>query len=146
MPEVKGFACVSGFDGFDVRKIDDIEYTVEISCYFLTKWHEDRLVLHEDILREKFEEESEVGGEGEEQWYPIDLEFVSKVCIGMCRTSFIPSRMHESQGENLKVFLPLLRRCRGYNLSPYVHTTWEETSGQWLSFRSDQAAKGTLQI
>ena len=65
-----------------MRKIDDIEYTVEISCYFLTKWHEDRLVLHEDILREKFEEESEVGGEGEEQWYPIDLEFVSKVCNG----------------------------------------------------------------
>ena len=67
---------LSGFDGFDVRKIDDIEYTVEISCYFLTKWHEDRLVLHEDILREKFEDEIQ---EDEEQWYPIDLEFVSKV-------------------------------------------------------------------
>ena len=60
-----------------MRKIDDIEYTVEISCYFLTKWHEDRLVLHEDILKEKYEDEIE---EDEEQWYPIDLEFVSKVC------------------------------------------------------------------
>ena len=69
---------VSGFDGFDVRKIDDIEYTVEISCYFLTKWREDRLVLHEDILREKFKDEVE---EDEEQWYPIDLEFVTKVRV-----------------------------------------------------------------
>ena len=41
----------SGLDGFDVRKIDDIEYTVEISCYFLTKWLDDRLLLHEDILK-----------------------------------------------------------------------------------------------
>ncbi len=65
-----------GFDGFDVRKIDDIEYTVEISCYFLTKWHEDRLVLHEDIAGEQFDED---GNELEEQWFPIDLEFVTKV-------------------------------------------------------------------
>lgn len=71
---------VSGFDGFDVRKIDDIEYTVEISCYFLTKWREDRLVLHEDILREKFKDEVE---EDEEQWYPIDLEFVTKVRVDL---------------------------------------------------------------
>ena len=43
-----------GLDGFDVRKIDDIEYTVEISCYFLTKWRDDRLLLHEDILKGSF--------------------------------------------------------------------------------------------
>ena len=43
-----------GLDGFDVRKIDDIEYTVEISCYFLTKWLDDRLLLHEDILKGPF--------------------------------------------------------------------------------------------
>jgi hypothetical protein len=43
-----------GLDGFDVRKIDDIEYTVEISCYFLTKWRDDRLLLHEDILKGQF--------------------------------------------------------------------------------------------
>ena len=43
-----------GLDGFDVRKIDDIEYTVEISCYFLTKWRDDRLLLHEDILKGPF--------------------------------------------------------------------------------------------
>ena len=116
---VEAFTCVSGFDGFDVRKIDDIEYTVEISCYFLTKWHEDRLVLHEDILREKFEEESEVGGEGEEQWYPIDLEFVSKVCIGMCRRSFIPGRMNH--GENLSVNASAPKM-----LILKLFTTWEE--------------------
>ena len=40
----------TGFDGFDVRKIDDHEYTVEISCYFLTKWKDDRLTLSDDIL------------------------------------------------------------------------------------------------
>ena len=55
-----------------MRKIDDIEYTVEISCYFLTKWQEDRLILHEDIRREQ-------GPDAEEQWFPIDLEFVQKV-------------------------------------------------------------------
>ena len=73
---------VSGFDGFDVRKIDDIEYTVEISCYFLTKWRDDRLVLHENILKEMgggAEEDPE-----EEQWFPIDLEFVSKVGMFTC--------------------------------------------------------------
>ena len=43
-------AVLPGFDGFDVRKIDDHEYTVEISCYFLTKWKDDRLVLHNDII------------------------------------------------------------------------------------------------
>ena len=42
-----------GFDGFDVRKIDDHEYTVEISCYFLTKWKDDRLVLSEEILSKR---------------------------------------------------------------------------------------------
>jgi hypothetical protein len=40
-----------GFDGFDVRKIDDIEYTVEISCYFLTKWQEDRDGIHQIVFR-----------------------------------------------------------------------------------------------
>ena len=63
----------AGFDGFDVRKIDDIEYTVEISCYFLTKWRDDRLILHENILGAKMDPDEE------EQWYPIDLEFVDKV-------------------------------------------------------------------
>ena len=42
-----------GFDGFDVRKIDDHEYTVEISCYFLTKWRDDRLGLSEEILSKR---------------------------------------------------------------------------------------------
>ena len=48
------FSFFLGLDGFDVRKIDDIEYTVEISCYFLTKWRDDRLLLHEDILKGPF--------------------------------------------------------------------------------------------
>lgn len=56
-----------------MRKIDDIEYTVEISCYFLTKWRDDRLILHQSILGKG------ATGDEEEQWYPIDLEFVSKV-------------------------------------------------------------------
>ena len=42
-----------GFDGFDVRKIDDHEYTVEISCYFLTKWKDDRLILSDEILSKR---------------------------------------------------------------------------------------------
>ena len=66
----------SGLDGFDVRKIDDIEYTVEISCYFLTKWRDDRLILHEDIRALR---EANNGSLPEETWFPIDLEFVSKV-------------------------------------------------------------------
>ena len=75
---------IPGFDGFDVRKIDDIEYTVEISCYFLTKWRDDRLVLHEKILKENSDGsgergEGENGEPAEEQWFPIDLEFVAKV-------------------------------------------------------------------
>ena len=65
-----------GLDGFDVRKIDDIEYTVEISCYFLTKWKDDRLILKEEILALT---ESNNGSKVEETWFPIDLEFVSKV-------------------------------------------------------------------
>jgi hypothetical protein len=67
-----------GLDGFDVRKIDDIEYTVEISCYFLTKWKDDRLLLHEDIL--KVNEMAALNGTAaEETWFPIDLAFVNKV-------------------------------------------------------------------
>ena len=72
----------SGLDGFDVRKIDDIEYTVEISCYFLTKWLDDRLLLHEDILKvgEQAAATAAINGTSiEETWFPIDLEFVSKV-------------------------------------------------------------------
>lgn len=71
-----------GLDGFDVRKIDDIEYTVEISCYFLTKWRDDRLLLHEDILKvsESAAASAAINGTAiEETWFPIDLEFVSKV-------------------------------------------------------------------
>ena len=59
-----------------MRKIDDIEYTVEISCYFLTKWRDDRLILHEDIRALR---EANNGSLPEETWFPIDLEFVSKV-------------------------------------------------------------------
>ena len=67
---------ILGLDGFDVRKIDDIEYTVEISCYFLTKWRDDRLILHEDIQAlNEVKNDTAV----EETWFPIDLEFVSKV-------------------------------------------------------------------
>ena len=47
------FPRFKGFDGFDVRKIDDHEYTVEISCYFLTKWKDDRLVLSDEILSKR---------------------------------------------------------------------------------------------
>ena len=71
-----------GLDGFDVRKIDDIEYTVEISCYFLTKWLDDRLLLHEDILKvgETAAAAAALNGTSiEETWFPIDLEFVNKV-------------------------------------------------------------------
>jgi len=73
-----------GLDGFDVRKIDDIEYTVEISCYFLTKWRDDRLLLHEDILKvgEQAAATAAINGTAiEETWFPIDLEFVSKVWL-----------------------------------------------------------------
>ena len=81
-PQVKPLHIfISGLDGFDVRKIDDIEYTVEISCYFLTKWRDDRLILHEDI-RALNEVKNDTAVE--ETWFPIDLEFVSKV-----RQSFI---------------------------------------------------------
>ncbi len=62
-----------------MRKIDDIEYTVEISCYFLTKWHDDRLLLHEDILAQTVPGPD--GKEPEEQWFPVDLEFVAKVFL-----------------------------------------------------------------
>lgn len=73
---------IAGLDGFDVRKIDDLEYTVEISCYFLTKWRDDRLILHEDIVKvgERAEAtEAYNGTTVEETWFPIDLEFVSRV-------------------------------------------------------------------
>ena len=73
---------IAGLDGFDVRKIDDLEYTVEISCYFLTKWRDDRLILHEDILKVgevAAATEAYNGTTVEETWFPIDLEFVSKV-------------------------------------------------------------------
>ena len=36
-----------------MRKIDDHEYTVEISCYFLTKWKDDRLILSEEIMSKR---------------------------------------------------------------------------------------------
>ena len=75
-------ALIAGLDGFDVRKIDDIEYTVEISCYFLTKWRDDRLILHQDILKVgemAAATEAYNGTTVEETWFPIDLEFVSKV-------------------------------------------------------------------
>ena len=47
------YLLFKGFDGFDVRKIDDHEYTVEISCYFLTKWKDDRLILSDEILSKR---------------------------------------------------------------------------------------------
>ena len=77
---------IAGLDGFDVRKIDDLEYTVEISCYFLTKWRDDRLILHEDIVKvgERAEAtEAYNGTTVEETWFPIDLEFVSRVSFKM---------------------------------------------------------------
>jgi len=60
---------------------------VEISCYFLTKWKDDRLILHEDILspsnlsalNQNNYINTSAQNTDEEQWYPIDLEFVAKV-------------------------------------------------------------------
>ena len=91
----------AGFDGFDVRKIDDLEYTVEISCYFLIKWKDDRLVLSDEIMKARQSSNNHNSGGGsslhqplnrsritntemlttapEEQWFPVDLEFVEKV-------------------------------------------------------------------
>ena len=85
-------ALIAGLDGFDVRKIDDIEYTVEISCYFLTKWRDDRLILHQDILKVgemAAATEAYNGTTVEETWFPIDLEFVSKVRSFVKSWSFI---------------------------------------------------------
>ena len=71
-----------------------MEYTVEISCYFLIKWKDDRLVLSDDILRTRYpplqsgaaaQTNKTNGGmmatAAEEQWFPVDLEFVEKVRI-----------------------------------------------------------------
>ena len=80
------FLFPAGFDGFDVRKIDDIEYTVEISCYFLTKWRDDRLILHSSI-RNPAPDLAE-----EEQWFPIDLEFVNKVCSSSCKNAILSTQ------------------------------------------------------
>ena len=76
-----------------MRKIDDLEYTVEISCYFLIKWKDDRLVLSDEIMKAR-QSNNNSGGlhqplnrsntemlttAPEEQWFPVDLEFVEKV-------------------------------------------------------------------
>lgn len=101
---------IVGLDGFDVRKIDDIEYTVEISCYFLTKWRDDRLLLHEDIL--KVGESAAINGTttaAEETWFPIDLEFVSKV-----RADFLLWRKEPDNDPS--AFLDLVARRGGAQL------------------------------
>ena len=67
---------------------------MEISCYFLIKWKDDRLVLSDDILRTRYpplqsgaaaQTNKTNGGmmatAAEEQWFPVDLEFVEKVRI-----------------------------------------------------------------
>ena len=69
---------------------------MEISCYFLIKWKDDRLVLSDDILRTRYPPLQSGAASGahtnktnsgmmataaEEQWFPVDLEFVEKVRI-----------------------------------------------------------------
>lgn len=69
-----------GFDNFEILKIDDRDFTVEINAYLIVKWRDTRVIIdfkqlypdgvvpNEDLL-------------GAPDWIPVELEMVSKLWL-----------------------------------------------------------------
>jgi len=66
-----------GLDNFEILKIDDREFTIEINAYFIVKWRDKRIEVHDEAIDYHF---SELGHDSTD-WVPVELELVDKLWI-----------------------------------------------------------------
>lgn len=53
-PDGQPLNIAIGFDNFEILKIDDRDFTVEINAYLIVKWKEPRVVIDLSRVRLKF--------------------------------------------------------------------------------------------
>lgn len=66
-----------GLDNFEILKIDDREFTIEINAYFIVKWRDKRIEVHSEAIDYHF---SELGHDSTD-WVPVELELVDRLWI-----------------------------------------------------------------
>lgn len=64
-----------GFDNFEILKIDDRDFSVEINAYLIVKWKDSRIIIDYDQLG-LYDENSEIP-----EWIPVELELVTKIWL-----------------------------------------------------------------
>merc|ERR1711953_665479 len=62
-----------GFDNFEILKIDDKDFTVEVNVYLIVKWKDSRIIINF----------AELGNLNETlgEWIPVELELVDRIWL-----------------------------------------------------------------
>ena len=84
-PKEKPLNVSIGFDNFEILKIDDRDFSIEINAYLIVKWKDSRLLVDSEQFEgvptppppsDTNEEEAD-----EESWLPVELEVVDKIWL-----------------------------------------------------------------
>jgi len=66
-----------GLDNFEILKIDDRDFTIEINAYFIVKWRDKRLEVDAQAIENHFD----ALGHDSTDWVPVELELVERLWI-----------------------------------------------------------------
>ena len=66
-----------GLDNFEILKIDDRDFTIEINAYFIVKWCDKRLEVDTQAIESHFD----ALGHDSTDWVPVELELVERLWI-----------------------------------------------------------------
>ena len=66
-----------GLDNFEILKIDDRDFTIEINAYFIVKWRDKRLEVDTHAIETHFA----ALGHDSTDWVPVELELVERLWI-----------------------------------------------------------------
>ena len=67
----------TGLDNFEILKIDDRDFTIEINAYFIVKWRDKRIEVDTAAIESHFT----ALGHDSTDWVPVELELVGKLWI-----------------------------------------------------------------
>ena len=66
-----------GLDNFEILKIDDRDFTIEINAYFIVKWRDLRLEVNHGQIDKHFSDLEQDSAD----WVPVELELVERLWI-----------------------------------------------------------------
>ena len=79
-----------GFDNFEILKIDDRDFTIEINAYLVVKWRDTRVHINFEQLypfgwppqqQQQDHQQQQVHQEPIPDWIPVELEVVSRLWL-----------------------------------------------------------------